>query len=166
MLEIQMYIPNNIKFNYIRGHQDKKKRKEQLTMAEKLNIMADKNHRQKCKQPQIDPHPKHQPNIIRKEIRSHYGTQDAARFIKGKYRWTQQALDNIKWELHAVFIQKQKYSRKKTTIKYIHRWLPSGLKRFGQNLGCPHCEGDGIQHDHDHFLTCEFSIRKNQRYHR
>ena len=41
MLEIQKYIPDNIRVNHIRGHQDKKKRKEQLTMAEKLNIMAD-----------------------------------------------------------------------------------------------------------------------------
>ena len=28
--------------NHVRGHQDEKKRKEQLTMAENLNIMADK----------------------------------------------------------------------------------------------------------------------------
>ena len=28
--------------NHVRSHQDKKKRKEQLTMAENLNIMADK----------------------------------------------------------------------------------------------------------------------------
>ena len=34
VLEIQKYIPNNIKVNHVRGHQDKKKRKEQLTMAE------------------------------------------------------------------------------------------------------------------------------------
>ena len=104
------------------------------------------------------------PNYTRKEIRSHYGAQDAARFLKEKYRWTQQTLDNIEWELHAAIIQNQKYSRKKTTIKYIHRWLPSGSKRFGQNLRCPHCEGDGTQHDHDHVLTCEFSIeRKDER---
>ena len=42
MLEIQKYIPNNIKVNHVRGHQDKKKRKEQLTMAKEMNIMADK----------------------------------------------------------------------------------------------------------------------------
>ena len=99
---------------------------------------------------------------IRREIRSHCGAQYAARLFKEKYRWTQQMLDNIEWELHAVFIQNQKYSRKKTTIKYIHRWLPSGSKSFGQNIGCSHCEGDGTQHDHDHFLTCEFSIKRRK----
>ena len=99
---------------------------------------------------------------IRREIRPHCGAQYAARLFKEKYRWTQQILDNIEWELHAVFIQNQKYSRKKTTIKYIHRWLPSGSKSFGQNIGCSHCEGDGTQHDHDHFLTCEFSIERKE----
>ena len=31
-----------------------------------------------------------------------------------------------------------------------------------QNLGCPYCEGDGTQHDNDHFLTCEFSIERKE----
>ena len=84
------------------------------------------------------------------------------RFLKDKYHWTQQTLDNIEWELHASFIQKQTYSRKKTTIKYIHRWLLSGSKRFGQNLSCPHCEGDGKKHDHDHFLAYEFTIDRKE----
>ena len=66
--------------------------------------------------------------------------------------------------MHAAFIQKQTYSRKKTILKYIHRWLPSGSKSFGQNLGCNYCEGDGEHHDHDHFITCAFSIgRKEER---
>ena len=42
MLEKQKYILNNIRVNHVRGNQDKNKRKDQLTMAEKLNIMADK----------------------------------------------------------------------------------------------------------------------------
>ena len=35
VLEIQKYIPKNVKVNHVRGHQDKKKRKEQLTIAGK-----------------------------------------------------------------------------------------------------------------------------------
>ena len=56
------------------------------------------------------------PNNIKNEIRTHYGTQEVARFLKEKYRWTQQILDDIEWELHSSFIQKQTGSRKKTTI--------------------------------------------------
>ena len=62
--------------------------------------------------------------------------------------------------MHETFIQKQTYSRKKTAIKYIHRWLPSRSKSFGQKFDFPHCDGDGKKHDHDHFLTCELSIDK------
>ena len=42
MLEIQKYIPANIKVHHVRGQQDKKKRREQPAMAEKINIMTDK----------------------------------------------------------------------------------------------------------------------------
>ena len=42
VLEIQKYIQTTVTVTHVRGHQDKKKRKEQLTMAENLNIMADK----------------------------------------------------------------------------------------------------------------------------
>ena len=115
MLEIQKYIPNNIKVKHIRGHQDKKKRKEQLTMAENLNIMANKIIGKNASNPKsihiqntpmvVYIHKTYIPNNIRKEIRSHCGAQDAARFLKEKYRWTQQTLDNIEWELHAAFIQ-------------------------------------------------------------
>ena len=49
------------------------------------------------------------PNNIRKEIRSHCGAQEAAKFLKEKFSWTHQTLDNIEWELHAAFIQNQRY---------------------------------------------------------
>ena len=141
-------------------------------MAENLNIIADniigKNaSRRKSIHIQntlvaVYIHKTYIPNNVRKEIRSHCAVQDAARLLKEKYNWTQQNLDNIEWELHASFIQKQTYSRENTTIKYIHRWLPSGSKRFRQDLGCTHCEGDGEKHNHDRFLTCEFAIDKKE----
>lgn len=62
--------------------------------------------------------------------------------------------------MHSTFIQKQTYSWKKTSIKYIYRWLPSESKSFGQNIGCSHCKGYGLKHDHDHFITCEFAIER------
>ena len=49
------------------------------------------------------------PNNIRKEIRSHCGAQEVAKFLKEKFSWTHQTLDNIEWELHAAFIQNQRY---------------------------------------------------------
>ena len=59
---------------------------------------------------------------------------------------------------------KQTCTRKKTTIKYIYRWLPSESKRFGQNLGCPYYKEDGLKHDHDDLITCEFAIERKAAY--
>ena len=83
----------------------KKKRKEQCTMAKNLNIIADRmigNNASNPKSIHIRNTPMavyirktYIPNNIRKEIRSHRGSQDAARFLKDKYRLTQQTLDNI-----------------------------------------------------------------------
>ena len=101
-------------------------------------------------------------NKIRREIINHCGVQEAARFLKEKYKWTQQTLDDFELEMHSVFIQKQTYSRKKTTTKYIHRWLPSGSKCFDQNLGCYYCDEDGSKHNHDYFITCEFAGERKE----
>ena len=71
---------------------DLKKRKDQLTMAENLNIVADKIIGKNASHPKsihIRNTPMvvyiqitYIPNNIRKEIFSHCGAQDAARFLK------------------------------------------------------------------------------------
>jgi len=83
-------------------------------MAEKLDIMADRIIDKNATNPKplhIQNTPmtvyiqkKYIPNNIRKEIRAHCGAQEAARFLKEKYKWKQQTLDNIEWELHAAFV--------------------------------------------------------------
>jgi len=72
---------------------------------------------------------------------------------------------DIEWEIHAKYIKKQTHSRKKTLLKFIHRWLASGNKNFGQKLMCPNCKQQEHKNmDHDHFLTCSSSsIRKQRR---
>ena len=83
VLEIQKYIPTTITVTYVRGHQDKNKRKEQHTMVENLNIMADKIIGKNTSHPKpihirntpmaVYIHKIYIPNNIRKEIRSHCG---------------------------------------------------------------------------------------------
>ena len=46
------------------------------------------------------------PHNIRKEIRTHCGALEAVHFLKSKYRWTQQILDDIELELYSSFLQK------------------------------------------------------------
>ena len=59
--------------------------------------------------------------------------------------------------------QKQNYSRKKTLLKFVHRWLASRNKNYGQKLMCPNCrQQESTSMDHDHFLTCSSSGRRKQ----
>ena len=75
-----------------------------------------------------------------------------------KYKWSKKTFNSIEWNLHSEFIRKQSYSRRKTIMKYCHRWLSAGKKNFGQKLACPHChKTEDKDMDHDHFLQCEAS---------
>ena len=56
------------------------------------------------------------------------GETDAKDFLTRKYHWNKSTITDIEWELHAQYIKKQTYSRKKTILKFIHRWLASGNK--------------------------------------
>ena len=96
VLEIQKYIPTTVMVTHIRGHQDKKKMKEQLIMAESLNIMADGIIGKNASTPKsihirrtpmaIYTNKTYIPNNIRNGIQSHCGSQSATRFLKEKYQ--------------------------------------------------------------------------------
>ena len=108
---------------------------------------------------------KYIPNNYVHAIRSACGKTDAKEFLMRKYRWNKLTIIDIEWELHAQYIKKQLYSKKKTILTFIHRWLASGNKNFGQKLMCPNCkQQEHKDMDHDHFLTCSSSgIRKQHR---
>ena len=74
---------------------------------------------------------KYIPNNYIHAIMSACGETDAKEFLMRKYRWNQSTIIDIEWELHAQYIKKQTYSRNKTILKFIHRWLASGNKNFG-----------------------------------
>ena len=60
-------------------------------------------------------------------------------------------------------LKKQNYSRKKTLLKFVHRWLASRNKNYGQKLMCPNCrQQESTSMDHDYFLTCSSSGRRKQ----
>ena len=82
-----------------------------------------------------------------------------------KYQWNNSTIADIEWELHAKYNKKKTYSKNKTLLKFIHRWLASSNKNFGQKLMCPNYkEQEHKNMDHDQFLTCSSSgIRKQHR---
>jgi len=51
ILKIQRYFPCKFKIKHVRRHQDKRVRKENLTIAEKLNIKADRSIGEKASIP-------------------------------------------------------------------------------------------------------------------
>ena len=168
ILKIQRYFPCNFRMKHVKGHQDKRVRKEKLTMAERLNIKADKLIGAKASIPKrfnikntpfaVYVNNNFIPNNYVKEIRKHCGKTDAITYLINKYKWSKKTFNSIEWNLHSEFIRKQSYSRRKTIIKYCHRWLSAGKKNFGQKLACPHChKTEDKDMDHDHFLQCEAS---------
>ena len=172
VLQLKLYLPPNIIAFHVKGHQDKRKKWEHLTIPERLNMQADKLIGNKAKAP-INQHILHTsleiyvngnyiPNNYVHSIRDACGENDAKAFLIHKYQWNNSTIANIEWELHAKYIKKQTYSRKKSILKFNHRWLASGNKKFGQKLMCPNCKQlENKNMDHDHFLTCSLSgIRK------
>ena len=83
----------------------KKKRKDQRTMTENLNIKVDRIIGKNASIPKsihirnipisVYINKTYIPNNISKEIRTHSETHERARFLKTKHRWTQQILDDI-----------------------------------------------------------------------
>ena len=175
MLQLKLCFPPNIIAFHVKGHQDKRKKWEHLTIPERLNIQADKLIGDKAKAPlnqhilqtsiTIHVHGKYIPDNYVHSIRTVCVEKDAKDFLMNKFQWTTSTIADIEWELQANYIKKQTYSRKKTLLKFIHRWLASSNKNFGQKLMCPTCnQQENKEMDHDHFLTCSSSgIRKQRR---
>lgn len=72
-----------------------------------------------------------------------------------KYHWDEQVTDNIDWLLHGIALQAIPIITKKSTIQFIHKWLPvlahPGQQIFTQKL-CPMCQRE--DESQDHYLTC------------
>ena len=175
MLQLKLCLPPNIIAFHVKGHQDTRKKWEHLTIPERLNIQADKLIGSKARAPlnqhilqtslAIYVNGNYIPNNYVHSIWAACGEKDAKDFLMHKYQWNNSTIADIEWELHAKYIKKQTYSRKRTLLKFIHRWLTSGNKNFGQKLMCPNCkQQEHKSMDHDHFLTCSASgIRKQRR---
>ena len=116
---------------HVRGHQDKRARKEKLTIVEKLNIKADRLIGEKPSIPkkmnihnslfEVYVNNKFIPNNFVKEIRQHCGKKEATVYMINKYGWSSKIINSIEWNLQAAFIRRQSYSKRKILTKYHHR---------------------------------------------
>ena len=138
VLQLKECSPPNITVSHVKGHQDKRMKWEHLTISVCLNIQVDELIGDNAKA-SLNKHifqtsmatyvkgkyiPKNYVNVIR----SACGETDSKAFLTSKHRWNKSKNSDIEWELHAQYITKQTYFRKKTLLKFVHRWLASGNK--------------------------------------
>ena len=171
MLEIKKYLPNKLNVHHVKGHQDKNSRTKELTLSAAADKLIGKNAKAqlmtniKNTPIAVYSNNKYIPNNYVSAIRHHCRETEARSFMMTKYAWSATVISNIEWQLLDNFIKKKSYSTKKTIKKFIHNWLVSGKKNYGQPLLCPYYkESDNHSMTHDHFITCsESTIRKEER---
>ena len=72
-------------------------------------------------------------------------------------------MKDIECKPHFNFIHRQKYSRKKTLLKFVQRWLASGNKIYEQMIECTHCHSTSTEDlTRDHFLICEMATERKE----
>ena len=107
-------LPKNVITFHVKGHQDKRKKWELLTIPERLNTQANELIGNNTKAP-INNHiintsmaiyinENYTPNNYVAGIHSYCGEKEAKGFIINKYRWIKSTISDIEWDLHANFI--------------------------------------------------------------
>ena len=163
---LKKYLPRHVTINHVRSHQDTRKKKCNLTTAEKLNIAADELVGSTLSRPINSyintPFSLYLDSIYlfnhcRNKIRSTSGASEARDFLKDKYRWNNRTIGSIEWDIVSSFISKQTYATRKTMTKYSHQWLLSNSNTIDNQIIYSYCHRSEETFDHDHFLTCNDS---------
>jgi hypothetical protein len=91
------------------------------------------------------------------QIRHQATTTNAEHYMKDKYSWTDSTFNNICWEAHGKELYHLRGRRQKTTIQFIHQWLPCNASASRSLTGtarlCPYCMC--CDEDQTHFLECK-----------
>ena len=117
VLQLKLSLPPNIIAFHVKGHQDKWKKWENLTILERLNIQADVLIGDNAKAP-LNKHilrtsiaiyvkGNYIPNNYVHDIRSACGETDAKAFLMRKYHWNKATIIDIEWEFHTQYIKNQ-----------------------------------------------------------
>lgn len=94
-------------------------------------------------------------NIIQ-TLRHAYGSQDYREYIQAKYKWSDQTIETIDWQLLGNSLSNFRGSEKRTLQKFIHHWLPlnahRGSGKTGSTCFCPCC--NNTEETSLHFIQC------------
>ncbi|KAI2494762.1 hypothetical protein MHU86_19757 [Fragilaria crotonensis] len=180
LIEIQeaMHRLPNVRLTYVRGHQDRKKRYESLTLMGQLNVNAD--HEAGIFQ---DVHGLERPLVLMSPMtRAHLHLPDGTvtgnydrclqheatakpllEYIQTKNQWTPSIMNSVDWTAHANALKKHS-TRKTHMVKLLHELLPTTgqANRFDDGKRqCPLCPT--TREDRDHILCCNHPTRREWR---
>jgi hypothetical protein len=128
------HLGGKMKYQHIKGHQDKKQ--EKLSFEAKLNVMADQLGNDAMHLPQVEyysmPHSKAElylDNLIitknhKQCVKDAYNSIAMRSYYQDKYGWNNKLTDNIWWLIHGKAFPSFNASIQTTIIKYIHGRLP------------------------------------------
>ena len=143
-------MPNKMTVYHVKWHQHNNSHIVDLSISAKLNIVTDKLIGKKFIAPlmanikntptAVYVNDKYIPNNYVSAIRNYCAETEARNFTKTKYDWSPKVILNIQWKLLDSYIRNKSYSTKKTIKQFIHNWLASGKKNYGQPLLWPYCK--------------------------
>ena len=93
---------------------------------------------------------------ITQHLRNAYSTQQYRTYLQNKYRWSDQTIETIDWQILSRALGRLKGNHKRIIQQFIHQWLPvnahHGQAKINTARLCPHCRRN--DETHEHFLFC------------
>ena len=170
LVEELLPIPT-LKRQYVRAHQDLKKKLEQLTLPERYNFEADADAtlmRFEMTQPaaKVIPFPASVVNVYIQQqlissslntlLHAAYTSDGYWTYLEEKYHWSPTTRRLIAWDLYHKLLNNQPHKQHQQLIKYSVDWLPTGHEVHRHNPleehRCPHCQT--VFEKNAHLLRC------------
>ena len=161
ILRIIKTIPVRVRLNWIKAHQDADKTAKKFTVEAQMNMMADvitSNFLERC--PSVakggprnssNYFPTMQASLIINNQGIHISTAERMRqriklrkdtnYFGGKYNGNSK-VTLVHWDNLTKAYKNQKCTKKIFIARYLHGWLPTGVRRksmFQGNKNCPMC---------------------------
>jgi exonuclease III len=163
-------LPQNRTFKWVKGHQDRERSYDQLSLDAQLNVDADRlagdyQQRKGAPHPEVPRFPHNPAQLVlsgqtitagyKGRIRYAASSPALLQTIKERYNWDDQVIQMIDWPAHSSAIR-SKHKQRVIIIKLIHDITPTNRRvaRYGhsQDPQCPRCKA--AEETCHHLLLC------------
>jgi hypothetical protein len=168
-----------IKVQHVKGHQDRKRNKANLSKESSMNVEADKeatialelhsNKQEYCELPETRAMLyKHGEPVTSNEaitLRRAYLSQDLLQHMQNREKWKNaNTADKISWIAHHRALRRMTSVDKTRLHKFIHRWLPTNKKlNVIDKEHCSKCPSCNETETNDHVTECNNPRRRQVR---